>query len=372
MSDQTTPALEDARSRHARRTAQAQQNARLILAGVLILMGLWTLHDFLTALGWAVILAVATWPLYVRFTTALPKKRDRFAAPLLFTLLIGLVFLGPFAMAAVEAGRELSGLMIWLDKAQRSGVPMPDWLSAVPWMGPQAAEWWQYHLATPGSLSALLYQTDTATLAHLTQQIGVIVAQRATFFIFTLLALFFLFRDGVAIARQFRVLSNRVLGRPGPHLCDLLVSAVRSTADGLVLVGLGEGAVLAVAYILAGVPHPILFGALTGLLAMIPFGAPVVFGAASVLLLLQDNVGGAIGVLVVGFIVLFVADHFIRPVMIGGAAKLPFLWVLLGIFGGLATFGVLGIFLGPALMAALVSLWREWTEPRKTARPAGT
>ena len=58
-----------------------------------------------------------------------------------------------------------------------------------------------------------------------------------------------------------------------------------------------------------------------------------------------------------------IADHAIRPILIGGAAKLPFLWVLLGIFGGLETFGLVGLFLGPAIMAALVSLWREWTDP---------
>jgi len=62
-------------------------------------------------------------------------------------------------------------------------------------------------------------------------------------------------------------------------------------------------------------------------------------------------------------VVVFVADHFIRPVLIGGAIRLPFLWVLLGILGGLETFGILGLFLGPAIMAALISLWREWTGP---------
>jgi len=66
---------------------------------------------------------------------------------------------------------------------------------------------------------------------------------------------------------------------------------------------------------------------------------------------------------VTGSIIVFVADHFVRPFLIGGAARLPFLWVLLGILGGLETFGFLGLFLGPALMAALIALWREWTEP---------
>jgi predicted PurR-regulated permease PerM len=67
-----------------------------------------------------------------------------------------------------------------------------------------------------------------------------------------------------------------------------------------------------------------------------------------------------VSVAIAGMIVLFIADHFVRPVIIGGAARLPFLWVLLAILGGIESFGLLGIFLGPALMAALVAIWRGW------------
>ena len=101
--------------------------------------------------------------------------------------------------------------------------------------------------------------------------------------------------------------------------------------------------------------------ALTGVLAVIPFGAPVAFCAAGLYLLAHGQHGRQPATVVgFGFLVVFVADHFVRPFLIGGAARLPFLWVLLGILGGLETFGLLGLFLGPVVMAALVSLWREW------------
>jgi predicted PurR-regulated permease PerM len=175
--------------------------------------------------------------------------------------------------------------------------------------------------------------------------------------------LFFLFRDGVSLGKRFRTFAHRLLGQPGEYLAQLTMSAIRSTADGLVLVGLGEGAVLGVAYYVFGAPHPALLAAFTGLLAMVPFGAPIVFTLASVLLLIDGSIGAAAGVSIVGWIVIGIADHAVRPALIGGAAKLPFLWVLLGIFGGLETFGLVGLFLGPAIMAGLVSLWREWTDP---------
>jgi len=238
----------------------------------------------------------------------------------------------------------------------------------MPFFTQQIIDWWSANLAAPGAITELLGRSaDTGQFARLTQEVGVIIARRLTFFLFTILTLFFLFRDGVTLGKRFHTFAHRLLGQPGEYLAQLTVSAIRSTADGLVLVGLGEGAVLGVAYYVFGAPHPALLAAFTGLLAMVPFGAPIVFTLASVLLLIDGSIGAAAGVSIVGWIVIGIADHAIRPILIGGAAKLPFLWVLLGIFGGLETFGLVGLFLGPAIMAALVSLWREWTDtvPRR-------
>ena len=124
--------------------------------------------------------------------------------------------------------------------------------------------------------------------------------------------------------------------------------------------GIGEGFILGVAYVIAGVPHPTLFGLFTAVAAMVPFGAAVAFGIAALVLLVQGSVVSAIVIGVLGMVVTFIADHFVRPVLIGGATRLPFLWVLLGILGGVETWGLLGLFLGPAIMAALMLLWREW------------
>ena len=99
---------------------------------------------------------------------------------------------------------------------------------------------------------------------------------------------------------------------------------------------------------------------MTAVAAMIPFGAPLVFGAASLLLLAKGAALAAAIVFAFGLAVVFIADHFIRPVLIGGSTRLPFLWVLFGILGGVETWGLLGLFLGPAIMAALMLLWREW------------
>ena len=142
-----------------------------------------------------------------------------------------------------------------------------------------------------------------------------------------------------------------------------MVASVHGTVNGLVFVAIGEGMLLGAVYFLTKVPHPILFGVATAIAAMIPFAAGLAVGLAALVLLGSGGVGPAIIVVVAGFAVIFLADHFVRPRLIGGATQLPFLWVLLGILGGVESFQLLGLFLGPAIMAALMLLWRELTAP---------
>jgi len=350
------------------RTQPSQRIATSIVDIALVLLGIWVLRGFLSALAWAVVLTLATWPLYERFLTAFRPEQRRNVAPALFTLVIALVFIIPLGVAVIEVWRETQSVLHWITNAEHNGIPVPAVVGRMPFFTQQIIDWWSANLAAPGAITELLGRSaDTGQFARLTQEVGVIIARRLTFFLFTILTLFFLFRDGVTLGKRFHTFAHRLLGQPGEYLAQLTVSAIRSTADGLVLVGLGEGAVLGVAYYVFGAPHPALLAAFTGLLAMVPFGAPIVFTLASVLLLIDGSIGAAAGVSIVGWIVIGIADHAIRPILIGGAAKLPFLWVLLGIFGGLETFGLVGLFLGPAIMAALVSLWREWTDtvPRR-------
>ncbi len=201
---------------------------------------------------------------------------------------------------------------------------------------------------------------DRGLLINWTRTLGQQLARRSTVLVFTLLTLFFLYRDGARLVRDLEALVERLVGPQGKRVGVQMVHAIRGTVNGLVFVGLGEGAVLAVAYFMLGLPHAALFGGATAILAMIPFGAPFIFGLGAIVLLSQDGMVPAIVLLGIGAVVVFVADHFVRPVLIGGSAKLPFLWVLLGILGGLEGFGLVGLFLGPAIMAALLTLWREW------------
>ncbi|MBV8888605.1 MAG: AI-2E family transporter [Alphaproteobacteria bacterium] len=345
----------------------AQRVGRIALALVLVLIGLWILHEFLAALVWAAIFAIALWPLYRRLVGALPTQSKRVLASLLLTALVALAFVVPFVYLAIALAHEMHLLVELLAEARRSGIPVPDWVPDLPGVGHTLADWWRTNLSDPTVSREMLGRMDTRSLAESAREYGGEVVHRLALFGFTLLTLFFLFRDGASFAGKLRRLSDRVIGVRGEQIALHMISAVHGTVNGLVLVGLAEGVVLGIVYFAAGLAHPVLIGALTGVLAVVPFGAPVIFCAAALILLAQGSAGAAAVVVGAGFVVVFIADHFIRPFLIGGAARLPFLWVLLGILGGLQSLGFLGLFVGPAVMAALISLWREWTEPEAAA-----
>ncbi len=346
----------------AERLALSRRIARIVLAIALVGLGAWMLHRFLAALAWAGVLAIALWPLYRRLARALPGGRSRILAPLLTTLSVGLIFIVPFIYVAIEGAREIHIVVEFLAEAEHNGVPVPEWVPQFPIVGRSIEEWWRANLSDPNAAQELLGKINPRSVAASARVYGPEIIHRFIIFGFTLLTLFFLFRDGTLFSRQLLRASNRLLGPDGERVGRHMVQAVLATVNGLVLVGLGEGALIGVAYIIAGLPHPVSVAALTGVVAVIPFGAPVVFGFAALYLAASGSTIAGAAVFGFGLVVVFVADHAIRPVIIGGAARLPFLWVLLGILGGLEAFGVIGLFLGPAIMAALISLWRDWTE----------
>ena len=331
-----------------------------ILAFALLALGIYTLWNFLSALVWAGIFAIALWPFYRKVTARFGTGRHNLMWPLLFTLGIALVFIVPIGLVGMELARETHAIADWMRDARQNGIPEPDMLKHLPFGQPQVDGWWKDNLADPQGAKELVERVSNGRVGSLSRELGRQVARRLTLFVFTLLTLFFLFKSGHEVTQQIRRAAARTFGPNGERVGRQIIASVHGTVDGLVLVGLGEGVLLGIVYAVAGVPHPTIFGALTAVAAMIPFAAPIVFGLAALLLVAQGSIVWAIALVCIGMAVTFSADHFVRPVLIGGATKLPFIWVLLGILGGVEAWGLLGLFLGPAIMAALILLWREW------------
>jgi predicted PurR-regulated permease PerM len=351
-------------------SGSVQRRARLALVLVLVALSLWTIHDFLPALVWAAVLAIAFWPLYQRTLRRFPPGKHNVLVPGAFAVGLGLLFGLPLVVLVIEGAREFHDVSELYRQATTSGIPEPAWVSHLPFGADAVGTWWQENLAggiEPGSLA---HRLNGSHVAEVGTKVAKNLAHRTVLFFFALMTLFFLLKEGDTVVRQALAASGKLFGARGERIARQVVASVHGTVDGLVLVGLGEGFIMGVIYAFAGVPHPILFGALTALAAMVPFAVTVVFLAVGGLLVAQGAVIAAVVVVVVGSVLAFLADHLVRPVLIGGTTRLPFLWVLIGILGGIETWGLLGLFIGPALMAATILLWREFAGEDRDALAA--
>ena len=343
-------------------SAYRQSLARIALTVALLAVGLWILHPFVAALVWATVLAIAFWPLYRRLPRLFSPKVDRLLAPAVATTVIGIIFVTPLVLIGIAAARESHVVLQFLAEARHNGIPAPAWIDQLPVLGAALGEWWRANLSDPLAAEELIGRVNLHNLSVSARHYGIEIIHRVVILLFTLLTLFFLFRDGEVLTEKLRGLGDRLIGVQGEQIAAHMIAAVHGTVNGLVLVGLAEGFLLGIVYFAAGLPSPALMGVITAVAAVIPFAAPVVYACAGLYLWAVGNTVGGIVIIVSGSVIVFIADHFLRPVLIGGAIRLPFLLVLLGLLGGLETFGFLGLFLGPAIMAALVALWRDWTE----------
>ncbi len=368
----TTPNQQDAPAgtwvrRDAAEISPAQNYTNLVAALLLFAGGLFTLKDFLPALAWAGVFGIALFPWFRQLARRWPRHK-RELLPALFVLAVVLIFVVPLVMIAVPVASDAHDARDFVTQAEQNGIAPPDILGRLP-DGAKLTKLWQDNLGQPEQIKNLTHGAVHGAIqgggAKVARRIGVETIHRVVLAGFMLLGLFFLLRDADTVVEQLQVGSRRAFGAPGEDIGRQLISSVHGTVNGLVLVGLGFGVLMGIGYVVAGVPDAALFGLLTALLAMVPYGATVAVLVTGGVLMASGSTIGAIIIVVVGLVLAFVADHFIRPVLIGGATRLPFIWVLLGILGGIGAWGLVGLFVGPAIMAALILLWREWVGSQK-------
>jgi len=144
---------------------RSRRIARIIFALAVLALGLWIARDFLLSVAWAVIIAVALWPLYDRLVNLMPKRMRTLLGPLLFTMAICLVLIVPLVFAAVRLASEAQNAIEWLARVQENGIPPPSWLARIPVVSGWAVSWWQVHLSDPRAAGDLLgsIEADTVT-----------------------------------------------------------------------------------------------------------------------------------------------------------------------------------------------------------------
>lgn len=324
-----------------------------------VAMTVFVAHRFIVPLMWAGIIAIATWPIYLWLESLLGKRRTVVAS--LLTAFITLVVALPLLWLTVIVVQEAHVFVNFLIQANQQGIPAPDWLDSLPKVGHYFSVSWQKWLGTAQGIEHLLADghASVKTLSDFLKVVGLQVAHRSVIFGFAIACLFFFYRDGARLAEQIDAIGHYCLTDRWQMYAHQLPGAIIATVNGVVLVGITVGVIMGVIYGVLGVPLAALFGAFTAILAMIPFGAPIVFVFAALILTIKSQFVAALVLLIVGTVVMFIADHFVRPLLIGGATRIHFLAVLFGILGGVETFGVVGLFIGPAVMVLFTTLWHE-------------
>ncbi|MDZ7907555.1 MAG: AI-2E family transporter [Gemmobacter sp.] len=328
---------------------------------VILAASIYFFHGFLVPVLAAMVIALASWPIRTRVVQRWNLGRTWAASLMLLVLVCFLV--APIAFALFYAFAELQIWVSWAIEVNTVGEPPPLWFAELPQVGNWLQEQWRDHIGRPGAISELVQLVSGSNIGAIYRGVvtaGALAFHLALTLLFMLITLFVLYRDGDRLAAQIDRVGLRILPTRWDRLSRVVPATISATVTGMTLIAIGEGVILGIAYWIAGVPSPVTFGVITGFMALIPGGAPLSFTLVSIYLAASGSPIAGAALFAWGTTELFIVDKTIRPVLVGGPVKLPFLPTFFGLIGGVKTMGIVGLFVGPVLMALLVSIWREW------------
>jgi predicted PurR-regulated permease PerM len=330
----------------------------VVVIGVLLVGSLWTLLPFLLGLTWATMIAIATWPVLLRVQALVGGRRSLAVA--VMTILILLVFLLPvaFAISTVLDAADRSPRVV--DDFLSRGLPAPPaWIASIPVFGAKVFERWSTVTAGgPTALQAMLepYGRDAAAYAiAATGGFGGFVVH----ILFTILLVAILYSQGETAASGTLAFARRLGGETGERTMILAGQAIRSVALGVVVTALIQSVLAGVGLYFVGIPHPGLLTALIFILGIAQLG-PIPVLVPAIAWLYWSGSNGAGTALLIWSLPVATLDNVIRPILIRRGVHLPLLLIIAGVIGGLISFGVVGLFLGPVLLAATYTLAKDW------------
>ncbi|MCE5185260.1 MAG: AI-2E family transporter [Planctomycetaceae bacterium] len=327
----------------------------LVIIGCVVI-----LRSFASAIIWAAVLCFATWPAYELLLKWLGGRRNLAAG--LMTLILVLVLLTPFVIVGVSFTDNIQSGLEWLNTHKHSGVPaLPEWVSKIPLIGPKAAASWQDLSVNAGPVLERMkpwaHKAGLWLLGH-----SIDFAKGVFYLALSLLIAFFMYRDGRDVALRLSRGFQQISGDYAQRLLEVVTTTVKSVVYGVIGTGLVQGVVAAIGFAVAGVPSPVLLGLLTFFMSFIPAGPVIVWLGAAIHLFAHQRIGWGIFMVLYGILLISSIDNLIKPYIFSRGSKLSFILMLLGMLGGIASFGFIGVFLGPVLLAVGYSLIKEFAQ----------
>jgi predicted PurR-regulated permease PerM len=341
---------------------------RLVVAAILtglLLLTYTILRPFLVPLIWAAILAYVSWPLHLRMLKAVRQRAS--LAALITTFMLGLVLIVPLVWLTALARSELMAAFQEVQRFLATKPQLPETLSNLPGIGGWLEEQFTQIAADPQSLRVLVQDWLQESSAEIRAVVGGVGRNVAKLF-FALLSLFFFLRDGPQLLRELRAMLTGILGPRANDYLDAAGAMTQAVVYALVVAAIAQGSVAALGYWMVGLNAAVLLGAVTAVTALIPFGAPLVWGSLSIWLILKGHVGAGAALFAWGLLAVSWVDNIVRPLVISNTTRMPFLLVVFGVLGGVVAFGLVGLFIGPVVLAIALAIWREWHDQRQQTR----
>jgi predicted PurR-regulated permease PerM len=336
---------------------------RVLVGLSLLAAALWLLQPFLVPIAWAAIAAYASWPLYARARAFTGRP---WLAAGLFTVLFVAVVAIPLGWVLLALASEATNVASWIQEWVAAGAPLPEWIAGYPWLaqrieelrsspilGPTAAGEW---LARYGAFVSTQVVALTSGVARNVFDFSITVAMLYVFYV-----------DGERVAAHARRVVPLLVSSGDKTLVDTVGGIVRAVVFGILGTAIAQGFLAGLGFAIFGVPSPVFFGFATALSSLLPGGPALIWMGASVWLWLGGSTGAAIGLALWGMLLVSSIDNFLRPILISGPTRIPFILVFFGVLGGLATLGLLGMFVGPVLLAVAFGLAVEF--PSRYGRP---
>jgi len=342
----------------------------VLFIGALIGASIWILRPFIGPAIWATMVVVATWPLMLRVQRRLWGRR--WLAVAVMTVALLLLFVVPLTVAITTIVGNADTIVDWARQASTLRVPAtpPDWLAGLPYVGAKIVEvWTQARTAgLDGLMAKLQPYAGNLTRWFVTQVggIGFLMLQ----FLLTVAIAAVMYAAGEEAALQVRRFARRLAGARGEDTVKLAGDAIRGVALGVGVTAVVQAVLGGIGLAFAGIPFAGLLTAVMFMLCLAQIGALPLMVPATIWVFWNGDTGWGI-FLVVWSVIVGTLDNFLRPVLIRLGADLPLLLIFAGVIGGLFAFGLVGIFVGPVVLAVAYTLMESWVGEGDQAAGSG-
>lgn len=337
-----------------------KQTIQITLSALLLVGCVAVLMPFTGTLLFAIVICVTTLPVRNRLL-AICGGRGSLAAALMSLLLL-LLLVAPMALLSGSLADGVELAIRFLKPLLENGLPtdVPAWVSKIPLVGGGIGDYWHNLVESREEMNALLRQflDPTRKLALATVAL---FAQGLLQLLLVIFFVFFIFRDADIYANALHTGSRKLAGELGERMLNLAEGTVTGVMVGIVGTAAAQSLVAMIGFIIAGVPGVIMLTFATFFFSMVPvIGATLIWLGAAAWLYNGGEAGWAIFMVLWGMFGISSVDNFVKPILISRTSSLPLLLIVVGVFGGVLVFGFIGLFLGPTLLALGQVLIREW------------